>query len=412
MTDAGKMSFKVISLAVVAITTTLLIVSLALAGRDTERYPSNVSVAGISIANLSRQEARELLNKDMLSSWGKNLILDLNGKSISVPLEEIGITYDLTATLEKVDKLLYNSEDQNAIWQHSLLRGQQQEIAPVLAWDKEKLYNKLLELKNENDRAAINARILYHNEYLEYIAHKNGYAINVNSSMENTNKVLANGSLGPIKIELNEILSRVRIEDIETVKDILGVNASILNVTADDAKALLDKLNGIILMPEERISLFGAMDGENPTADAKENILTAGIQEQVENSIFKACRQAGLDIDTHRIENNLEHPVLLVLSLEGNTLLVRIIGCKTDPGKEIKLTSKKEELVPQVIIKVNYRLSPQQRVVKQEGKSGWIKRTYRVVKSGEREIEKGLLSEQYFPPTDTIIEVGPGSIRK
>lgn len=408
MTDAGKMGFKVITLTVVAIATTLLIVSLALAGRDTERYPSNVSVAGISLADLSKEEARDLLNRNMASSWGGNLVLALYSKTITIPLAEIGISYDVAATLEKADKL-YKSEDN--ILQHSFLRGEEQEITPVLDWDKEKLYKKLLEIKKANDRPAVNARIIYHNEYLEYMAHKNGYAVNVNSSLNNINDALARGSLGPVKIEYNEVQSRVRIEDIEDVKDNLGVNASILNMTVDEAKALLGRLNGLIIMPEEKMALFGNVDEEN-TGSQENAALSPSIRQQAENSIFKACRQAGLVIDGNAIKNKLQHPVLLTLSIEGNTMLVRIIGCQTDPAKEIKLVSEKEEVVPHIIIKVNYRLSPQQRVIKQEGKSGWINRTYRVVKRNGKNIEKGLLSEQYFPPTDTIIQVGPGSIKK
>ncbi len=409
MTDAGKIGLKVITLAVVAVATTLFIVSLALAGRDSERYPSNVSVAGISLANLSKEEARDALTRNMASSWGNNLTITLYEKTITIPMAEIGVSYDVSATLEKLDKL-YKSEDNNVL-QHSLLRGEEQEITPVLEWDKEKLYKKLLELKKENDQPAVNARIIYNNEYLEYIAHKNGYAINVNYSLNNINEALARGFLGPVKIKCNEVLSRVRIGDIESVKDNLGVNASIINLTADEAKALLDKLNGVIIMPEEKLYLFRNPDGEK-AGSPEITAFPQSIQQQVGNSILKACRQAGLITDGSLIENNLKHPVLLSLSIEGSTLLVRIIGCQTDPAKEIKLLSEKEELVPQVIIKLNYRLSPQQRIVKQEGKSGWIKRTYRVVKRNGQNVEKGLLSEQYFPPTDTIIQVGPGNIKK
>ncbi|MDD2619047.1 MAG: peptidoglycan binding domain-containing protein [Syntrophomonadaceae bacterium] len=412
MTDARKLSFKVIFMAAAAIAATLIIVSLALAGRDAGRYPSNVSVAGVSVANLEIEEARELLNKDMAKNWGNNLILDINGRSIPVPLEDIGIRYDLTATLEKADKLLYDPGKKSPIFQHSLIRGEAQEISPVFIWDKEKLFKKLLELKKENDQVAINARIIYHNEYLEYKAHKNGYTIKVDSSMENIAKSLDLGFLGPVKIDSSEILSRVRIEDIETVKDNLSVNASRINISEDETKAILDRLNGIIIMPEEKLSLFSHLN-DSTNGEHNEHIsLPLAIQEQIQNSILKACRQAGLDTTANIIENKLEHPVLLALSIEANTLLVRIIGCQTDPRKEIKLLSENEEILPQVIIKTNYRLSPQQRIVKQEGTSGWIKRTYRVVIKDGKDVEKGLLSEQYFPPTDTLIQVGPGSIKK
>jgi uncharacterized protein YabE (DUF348 family) len=54
---------------------------------------------------------------------------------------------------------------------------------------------------------------------------------------------------------------------------------------------------------------------------------------------------------------------------------------------------------------------PGQRIVQEEGESGYIDRTYRFVKENGKEIEKTLLSENIVPGLDTIILVGPGDIK-
>ncbi|MEN6351434.1 MAG: peptidoglycan binding domain-containing protein [Syntrophomonas sp.] len=407
MTDTGKLGIKVISLAIAAVATSLIIVSFALAGRDVKSYPSNISVGAISLANHSQSEAREILEKDLAPSFGDKLILKLHDKTIAVPLSELGIKYDVPATLKKVDSLL-NSQESNVL-QHSLMRGKEQEISPVFSWEKEKLYQKLMAIKQENDEAAVDARILYNNDYLEYRAHKNGFAVNINSSMNKLNSLLNEGSLGPMELDSSEIFPRVKIEDIEAVKDMLGVSAGAIQATPDEIKSVLERWNGLIIMPGESFSPSGDDKSSNGQKD-----INSKITSQVANLIYKVCSQAGMDIqkETGEVENSLKHPVLLTVSIEEKTLLVRLFGCQTVPGKQIEIISEKEEVLPQVIIKVDRRLNPQQRVVKQEGKSGLIERNYRVVMNGEKVLEKGLLSEHYSPAGDTIILVGPGTVRK
>jgi len=50
--------------------------------------------------------------------------------------------------------------------------------------------------------------------------------------------------------------------------------------------------------------------------------------------------------------------------------------------------------------------------VLQEGQSGYINRSYRVVKINGKVTEKTLLSQEVTPGRDTIIAVGPGTIKK
>lgn len=60
-----------------------------------------------------------------------------------------------------------------------------------------------------------------------------------------------------------------------------------------------------------------------------------------------------------------------------------------------------------MVVKSDPALPEGSRVVKQAGKKGYLVKIYRVVSENGRDVEKTLLSEDYYRPTDMIILVGP-----
>ncbi|MDD4626159.1 MAG: peptidoglycan binding domain-containing protein [Syntrophomonas sp.] len=409
MIDAGKRWLKVMSMAVIAISVSLLIVSFALAARDRESYPSNLWLGGISLADMSKQEAYELLQSELPSNWGDKVQFLLGKQEIFIPMEEIGVSYDLVGSLDKIDQALFKGNAATELLRHSIVRGQRQEINPVLSWDKEPILKKILQLKKDYDKLAIDARIVYNHDFLEYRAHKNGYLIDVNSSMNRISNALEKGILGPVEIAATEVHPRVKIEDIETVKDVIAVSAKKIDNMSPETLSLLEKLNGLIIMHGESLDIKAMMDSRHEPAKA----VASETKAQIEGVIFQACIQAGMEKDNESaMENKLQYPILLTTSLSEQTLLVKIYGCQTEPGKEIKLLSEREDVYPEVQIKLDPRLSPQQRIIQQEGEKGFILRNYRVVSRGGKVVEKSLLSEELTPASDTIIVVGPGNTRK
>ncbi len=409
MTDAGRLWLKIVTMAVIAISASLLIVSFALATRDRDFYPSNIWLGGVSLANMDKQEAYSLLQAELPARWGDKLTLLIGEQEALLPIKEIGISYDFAASLDKIEEEVFAGSGV-ALLQHSAARGQKQMITPVLSWDKGALAEKVLQIKKEYDQPAIDARIVYNQDYLEYRAHKNGFIINADASMKHIAEALDKGILGPVNISATEVHPRVKIEDIQTVKDIIGVSAKKIDNPGQETLDMVEKLNGIIIMHGEKLDIQKILE-----ADKKESKAPANEgKEQVKGAIMQACLQAGMQETNNgtAVESQLQHPLLLTAGLDGHTLLVKVYGCQTEPGKVIKLLSEREEIHPEVQIKLNRRFSPQQRIVQQEGKKGFILRNYRVVNSGGKLIEKSLLSEEITPATDTIIVVGPGGSRK
>ena len=195
--------------------------------------------------------------------------------------------------------------------------------------------------------------------------------------------------------------------NIKEVKDMIGISMSRINLPIADLEPLVHNLNGFIIMPADSFSL-------NLIILPKSMIFTDSSLNLVNDTLRRALSQAGLKYVEQQAGfiNNLEHPVLVTALIDGNNLIIKIFGCQTEEGKEILFVTEKKEIPPQMQVKVNKKLTPQQRTVIQEGQSGYINRSYRVVKIKGKETEKTLLSEEFTPGWDTIITVGPGTIKK
>ncbi len=396
---------RIILLITVAVILTLWLVSLALAKRDAVIYPSNILVGGVSLAGLDHDEAAKLLAEQLPTSYGSQLLLQLPSRQLYIPFNEVGIAYDIPATLAGIDVSLHRKG--LGVFRHSIARGNTINAAPTINWNRTLMEEKLSHLKVNHDQPAINARILYSNDYLEYVGHKTGYAIDIHASLKEIENHLQKGSLGPIPLISSEIHPRVKIEDIKEVKDLLGISMVRINLPVADLEHLVQDLNGVIIMPADNFSLTQIISIKSIIyADSSLTLLN--------DTLCRALSQAGLKYIDQQVGfiNNLEHPVLITALIEGNNLIIKIFGCQTEKGKEILFITEKKEIPPQIQMKIDRKLSPQQRIVLQEGQSGYINRSYRVVKIKGKETEKTLLSEELTPGRDTIIAVGPVTIKK
>jgi vancomycin resistance protein YoaR len=402
----------------VAAIITILLSSLALAARDDKIYPSNISVDGIAIANQTRQEALKSLQGGM-NKWEGVLRLKISdtGEIISIPIMDIGISYDLDRTLVKLDDMVDNSGVTDLLWKNATIRGKAINVKPILVLDKEELlYSRLLDIKQRTDKTAIDARVLYKDGILEYLSHEKGSSMDISVAFKDINKALAEGDLGPISLAINELSPNVKNEDIKNVKELVGVYISQLDknsTTKRDMQLLINHLNGRIVFPGESFSMIKNLNKKDIKIPAI-NIIAEAIYQACLNAHIQFAERPTRTTASNDIKfvNNLSNPVLLYLAIEENKLVVKIYGCQTEAGREITLIREQTILPPNLVEKVTIGLNPQERIVQQEGKNGMQLRTYRVVKENGREVAKDLLTEETYPPLNTIIITAPGSIIK
>lgn len=417
MTDVNKIIFKVISLGLLAACLSIMLVSIALAQRDEAIYPSNVAVGGISIANLSQNEAQAKLKADLGEKWNNKLkiIIDKNHSSVSIPIKELGITYNVDASLAKVNAYL----NTGSFLKHAVLRGEAINIAPVMDIKDKNLFNhKLVEIMKKVDKPAIDARVLYTKGYLEYVVHADGYIVKQDTSLDHIIDAINDGSLGPVALDLQDVYPKVKAEDIKNIKSLIGVSTSNLEPwqNSDPAFAsLISRINGTVVMSGDEFSLNSALN--QPTSMDQE--AAARYQQMVlkiSNTLINACQSAHLSMVSTapgkaQFVNNSGNPLMIYIAIEDNKLLVKIFGCQTDKGKEIVLIKEQTVISPGIEVKVDRKLKPGDKIINQ-GQEGKKISTYRVVKINGEETERKLLSEEIIPPRNTVMTVAPGTTVK
>ncbi len=418
MTGVNRFILKVISLLLLAVCLSVVLVSMALAKRDEAIYPSNVAVGGISIANLNHEYARERLANEMGEKWEHSLKLkiDKNDALVSIPISDLGIEYNLDASLQKVDDYLAQPAQLGSPLQHAVIRGETIDIPPVLdIKDINLINNKLLEIKKNLDKPATDARVLYTKGYLEYLVHANGFTVDLEASRQVILKAISQGSLGPVSLVVKDLYPKVKAEDIKNINSLIGVSVSGLEASQIGdpiAKHLLLKINGTIVMPGDEFSINTAINEALP-ADKEVATRYQQMLLKVSNTMANACQSARLSIGSadpgnFKFSNNLANPIMIYIAIEDDKMLVKIFGCQTDKNKEIVLIKEQTVISPEIEVKIDRKLKPGDKNVI-EGQAGKKISTYRIVKVNGEETEKKLLSEEIIPAKNTVMQVAPGT---
>lgn len=420
MTAVNKIVVKIISLVLLAACLTVLFVSMALAKRDQAIYPSNIAVGGISIANLNYAEARARLQAGMGSEWKDTLRLkiDKNSAIYSIPISELKIKYNLNSSLNKINLSINQPFQLGHLLRHTIIRGNAVNINPVLEIkDRSLLYNKLAKIKSNLDKPAVNARVLYNQGYLEYVQHKNGVAVDLDASLMLIEKELDNGSLGPITLVTKTLYPEVKVEDIKSITDLIGVSVISLppGQNSNEITKLLANINGVIIMPGDKFSWQKVADKQF-SIDEKSQPGYQSILPKLTEVMLNACRSAHLNINSNEpgkliFSNNLGKPIMLSVIKDGDKLTVNIFGCQTETGKEISVIKEQTVISPEIEVQVDKSLKPGERneIAGHEGKTV---RSFRIVKVNGKITEKKLLSEEVYPPSNTIMKVPPDTFIK
>jgi vancomycin resistance protein YoaR len=366
--------------------------------RDGKTYPSNYYIDGAVIGGQSRNQAEQTLAaRSGIQKW----CLKFPDKMLTLSAADYGIELDKRATMQKIDGILKGRKGLSGILKHSVIRGRKNNIAVVYSCNRDVLYNRLNKLQEKINRPAVNARILYNKGLLEYIPQQNGYILDLDATVSRICTAFHKGYKEPVDAAIINLYPAVKIEDIKSVKDVIGAYAAV--GLSEAVVQQTEPLNGTIIMPGQIFS-FHIQGSEAPPG-----------METAFNAVSKACEEAGLTILSPpsdkqiSIQNKLPDPVLLSFALCDKTIQVKVLGCQTEPGKKIHLTTEEQEIPPQVKLKVDKSLQPQERMIKQQGKPGTMVRTYRLVTVNDKLVEKTLLAQELRPGKDTIIYQGPNA---
>lgn len=165
-----------------------ILVMLAFFGLDLAfagRVFRGVYVQGINIGGFSREEALEKLRSELdLEAFNRDLVLEFDGNTWTLPLFEIDAYVDLEETVDRAIGASKEIPFYERWANRAVFRGLERNIRVVVRCDPRKLEAFLSELESYIDRPAVNAEIRLEGKRLVFQHSQDGWDLDIDQARE------------------------------------------------------------------------------------------------------------------------------------------------------------------------------------------------------------------------------------
>ncbi|SIS50697.1 VanW family protein [Salimicrobium flavidum] len=335
--------------------------------------PSSVTVGNTDISDMDREKASELLKAEV-AGWKESGDIHLETGSSSVVIPASYVTFETEATLENV------SGNGEYGWTVSLAADFEQEIRENLSpkirdhfqMDRFTEQVKLEASRLPEERLIFNAYAFVPEHTEELYEEVATYSISIDGSPE-----------------IGNIINRIgewRVPGKSTV--------SLLERVGETAEALeKEALN------QASTAIYGSLL-ETPFV-TEERHISLRLPDYAD-----AGKEAAVDVSGEedlRFRNTTSMDYFVELTLNGSNLLATWTGYPlTEKGRVV--VSNAEEVEPRKTIRYSTSVTPGTENVLEEGEVGRVVEVYREETGDE---ERELVSEDYYPPVDTVVERYP-----
>lgn len=421
----------------------------ALSDGDSTRIMDNISVGGVLLEGLNRQEAESKL-KTVIGVEIKNhrLVLRRPDQSWSYSYESLGIKPDVE---DAVSRAMNVGHSWNPVARYSTLKRLQQKglkLTLHYSADNAKTEAILAAVMNVAGKKPVNARLIIDKTgEIAVQPHLNGFAVDMDRLREQMQDInLFEDTV--IVLEGTDILPAVTTSGMETHKPTGLVaatttkfNPSItnrVNNIAIGAKAI----NNTLLAPAEEFSfnkVVGPRTADRGFLDA--NVIVRGkfVLDvgggicQVSSTLYNSVVKSGLTVTERsphslpvpylpmgadatlvfgakdfRFKNNTEKYILIKTSLGRDNLTVQIVGdAAINYGKTVKIISERISQTPFKTVRVpDPTLPVGKEKVDNPGANGYVVKVYMLTTFADGTTKKELVNESRYKPFNRVILVG------
>lgn len=412
----------------------------------------NVFIGTEDVSAMTAKEAKAALKKHLEQDKSVTLTMKVNDQTATATLEELGLHSD------DVDGLVKKAVDygkKGTMWkryrQMKKLEKEPLVLAETFVLDEKASKAVLKERAVPLEQGAVDATITKTATGFSVTSEKEGKTIHLKKSIEKITEYL-NGKWEHKDFSM-KMVSRtdkpeVTKENLETIQDELGTFSTDAGGGErwQNLKTGVDMLNGIVLMPDEEISVY------NTTApyDEEHGYVQAGAYEngqvvdaygggicQVSTTLYNAVIYAELEIveryphsmtvayvDPSRdaaiagdymdfkFKNPYKTPVLIFAQIDdANQLRFTIYGQETRPaGRTIEFES---ETLSTEDYGVTYKENPEANIGSMQytgnPHTGKEARLWKIVYEDGKEVSRDIFNNSSYAKSDEIIEVGTAS---
>lgn len=367
----------------------MLSIGIAVQAKGEKTIKQGIYAGDINLSGMTEEEALQAVG-DFVEGLGNTSVTLLAGghSETAVTAGELGIAW---ANPELVTEALEVGTRGNVIQRYKALKDLEHKnlVLPIkLSFDLQAVRDFLTNVCAQHDIEPVNMSLTRENGEFHIVEGRNGYVLDVESSVDRINKYLTeewNYRPCVIRLEVTVKEPLGTVEELSRVTDILGSFTTSFSGSSADRKANIRNgcrlIDGVTLYPGEefsayeRVAPFTAGNGyfmagsylNGKVVDS----LGGGIC-QVSTTLYNAVLLAELDVTMRynhsmtvsyvdisadaaiaegagkdlRFVNSLGHPVYIEGYTEGNKITVNIYGVEERvAGREVRFESEVLEIV-------------------------------------------------------------------
>ena len=408
----------------------------------------NIYVRDIDISNLTREEAKNKINKIIESN--NSFILNLSENKYVFLKEDIDVDYNVDDLIETAYGIGRNEGIISNIKTIGNLRlGKKIILDYRITYDEKKLNKYLMELNKKIYKKPKNATIRINNGKIIITKEKNGYKLNKDKLKNTLVEKIVNMDCSEEIIPIITIKPVYLYEDLSKIDTVLGRFETYFNSQnynrSTNIKLAASATTNILLNQGEVFSFNSNIQNSDIGKYLKEApVIINGKSEkgrgggmcQVSSTIYNAALYSGMSIISVRnhsipspyiekgrdatvsggiidlkFKNNYKTPVYIYNQVMGNKIVCTIYGNKRDKQDIEIITEITDEINNRIIRKNSEKYDLGVKTIEQEGRKGYKVKTYRVYKNDFGN-KSEYIGESYYPPQDKIIIYGTRELRK
>lgn len=412
------------------------------------RVLPGVKVANIPLEGLTYEDAKDTLLRELVPP--SSITLTWEGRTFSVPLHSGICTFQVDEAMESVFRMGKLSGEShyyfNAVRWFPLSASLN---VPMLV-SSSYLLSGLQKIKGEIDREPENARLVIEEGAPLIIDEQSGWSLDLYQSKKCVEEHLQLGHFVDIPLIVKEKLPGITRADLPDFSCLIASYSTSLDDSSDDRKHNImlakEAINGRIIEPGEVFSFndevgpVTAEQGYREVLVIQNRKFVPGIGGgicQAATTLYQVALRGEMEIvqrSSHsrpvsyvplgqdatvaqglidlKFRNNRHYPVLLTGKMD-DSLSFYLYGAEKETDRSVEIVTEDiQVLAPRLLEQPDPSLPKGVRRLIQNGEEGYQVNVYRLIKEGDQETVKELISKDVYMPINEVLRVGTKEVAK
>lgn len=413
-----------------------------------------VHIGNMDMGGLTESEAASQLSLYVAAQMSKEITMDVQGHSITVKAEELGLAYPGYDTLAAQ---ALDIGKKGRFWERiretQKAKAGKKNVPMEPQIDKERIEAFVNEQCTVYDIKPKNSKLVVKNGKLHATNSQTGLQVKIPETIELLVAELEKGSSEPVQItaEIEETEPKYTKEEVSQCTDLLGSYSTTYSTyqvaRSSNVTLAAGRINGTILNPGKTFSVVKTIkdrteeNGYKAAPEYSSGKVVDGVGGgvcQVSTTLYNAVINAELDVversphsmvvsyvpvsrdaaisgdyKDFKFKNNLEYPVYIMGSASGGVLSFKIYGHETRPeNREISFDSEIISTIepgPEVVTE-DPSLPAGYRSVTQSAHVGYRAKLWKIIKVDGTETERIELNSSAYNPSPQYVTVGKQSV--